>query len=55
MLQHLGEPKAAEAVESACESVLEKPSIRTPDIGGRANTRELGEAIAHEISLVARV
>jgi len=55
MLQHLGEPKAAEAVESACESVLEKSSIRTPDIGGRANTRELGEAIAHEISLVARV
>jgi tartrate dehydrogenase/decarboxylase/D-malate dehydrogenase len=55
MLQHLGELKAAKAVESACESVLEKSSIRTPDIGGRASTRELGGAIAHEISLVARV
>jgi len=54
MLEHLGEPKAAAAVENACESVLEKSSVRTPDIGGKATTSELGEAIAHEISLVAR-
>jgi tartrate dehydrogenase/decarboxylase/D-malate dehydrogenase len=52
MLQHLGEQKAADAVEKACESVLEKSDIRTPDIGGKASTRELGEAIAHEASLV---
>jgi tartrate dehydrogenase/decarboxylase/D-malate dehydrogenase len=52
MLQHLGEQKAADAVEKACESVLEKSDVRTPDIGGKASTRELGEAIAHEASLV---
>jgi tartrate dehydrogenase/decarboxylase/D-malate dehydrogenase len=53
MLQHLGEAPAADAVERACESILEKSDIRTPDIGGKASTRELGEAIAHEVSVVA--
>ena len=53
MLQHLGEVPAAGAVERACESVLAKADVRTPDIGGKASTRELGEAIAHEVSVVA--
>jgi tartrate dehydrogenase/decarboxylase/D-malate dehydrogenase len=53
MLQHLGEVPAADAVERACESVLAKADVRTPDIGGKASTRELGEAIAHEVSVVA--
>ena len=52
MLLHLGEQKAADAVEKACESVLEKSDVRTPDIGGKASTRELGEAIAYQASLV---
>lgn len=50
MLQHLGESKAALAVEGALETVLEKSDIRTPDLGGKAGTREVGEAIAHEVS-----
>jgi tartrate dehydrogenase/decarboxylase/D-malate dehydrogenase len=50
MLQHLGESKAALAVESALENVLARSDVRTPDLGGKANTREVGEAIAHEIS-----
>src|SRR5205823_4386930 len=45
MLHHLGELKAALAVERACESVLENSDLRTPDIGGKASTREFGEAI----------
>ena len=49
MLDHLGNPEAARAVERACEIVLEKADVRTPDIGGKASTRELGEAIAHEV------
>lgn len=52
MLQHLGESKAALAVESALENVLARSDVRTPDLGGKANTREVGEAIAHEISVV---
>lgn len=49
MLQHLGEPKAAMAVEAALEAVLARPDVRTPDLGGRANTRQVGEAVAQEI------
>jgi tartrate dehydrogenase/decarboxylase/D-malate dehydrogenase len=49
MLDHLGEPKAARAVEAALEAVLMRPDVRTPDLGGKANTRNVGDAIAHEI------
>ncbi len=53
MLQHLVGPEAGLAVERALEGVLEKSDIRTPDLGGKANTREVGEAIAAEIAVVA--
>lgn len=54
MLQHLGEAKAAQAVERSLEAVLARPDVRTLDLGGKAATREVGEAIAHEISVVAQ-
>lgn len=54
MLQHLGEPKAALAVEGALEAVLARTDVRTPDLGGRASTRDVGEAIAHQISAAAQ-
>ena len=53
MLEHLGEPKAALAVEGALDAVLARPDVRTPDLGGRANTHEVGEAIAREIAIAA--
>lgn len=49
-LQHLGEPAAALAVERALEAILASSEVRTPDLGGNANTRNVGEAIALEIS-----
>ncbi|MFY9531035.1 MAG: tartrate dehydrogenase [Candidatus Acidiferrales bacterium] len=49
MLRHLGEAQAADAVEQAISSVLAKSRVRTPDIGGNAKTKELGEAIVHEL------
>ncbi len=55
MLEHLGEPKAALAVEGALDAVLARPDVRTPDLGGGANTREVGEAIAHEIAVAAQL
>jgi tartrate dehydrogenase/decarboxylase/D-malate dehydrogenase len=55
MLEHLGEPKAALAVEGALDAVLARPDVRTPDLGGRASTREVGEAIAHEIAAAAQL
>ncbi len=49
MLDHLGHPEAAAAVEGAIETVLENTSLRTPDMGGKATTMELGAAIAEAI------
>jgi tartrate dehydrogenase/decarboxylase/D-malate dehydrogenase len=45
MLEHLGHKDAAEAVMSAIEKNLSE-GPRTPDIGGRASTQDLGAAIA---------
>jgi tartrate dehydrogenase/decarboxylase/D-malate dehydrogenase len=50
MLRHLGAPEAAEAVEKAIAQVLAKRQVRTPDIGGSASTKDLGEAIAAEVT-----
>ncbi len=49
MLDHLGHPKAAAAVERAIEMVLEDPALRTPDMGGKATTEDLGAAIAEAL------
>jgi len=45
MLEHLGHTDAANAVVSAIERVL-LDGPRTPDLGGKASTAELGKAIA---------
>jgi isocitrate/isopropylmalate dehydrogenase len=49
MLDHLGQPEAARAVEQAFLSVLAERGPRTPDLGGNATTREAGEAIISKI------
>jgi tartrate dehydrogenase/decarboxylase/D-malate dehydrogenase len=50
MLEHLGDAEAGRAIVGAIERVLAEPSApRTPDIGGRATTVELGRAIAAAI------
>ncbi len=53
MLEHLGEKEAAHTVEQAIFKVIASSDPRTPDIGGSASTRDLGEAIAAEVSAVA--
>ena len=49
MLEHLGEAEAARAVEAAIEAVLREPGLRTPDMGGRATTGDLGGAVAEAV------
>jgi tartrate dehydrogenase/decarboxylase/D-malate dehydrogenase len=49
MLDHLGHPEGAAAVEGAIESVLKDSSLLTPDMGGPATTVELGAAVADAI------
>ena len=45
MLEHLGEKKAGAAIVKAIEAVLDG-GPRTRDMGGKANTVEVGKAIA---------
>ena len=49
LLAHLGERRAAAGIEAAIAAVLEKGSVRTPDIGGNSGTLDLGKAIAEQI------
>jgi tartrate dehydrogenase/decarboxylase/D-malate dehydrogenase len=45
LLDHLGEKEAASTLMRAIEQVLAAGEVRTPDLGGTATTRQLGEAI----------
>ncbi|MGI5835545.1 MAG: isocitrate/isopropylmalate dehydrogenase family protein [Chloroflexota bacterium] len=49
MLEKLGEEKAALLVDRAVSGVLGERSIRTPDLGGRNSTVEVGDAIANRV------
>ncbi len=53
MLEHLGEKEAAQAVEQAIFKVVAARDPLTPDLGGKAHTEDVGNAIAAEVSTVA--
>jgi len=50
MLRHLGASEAADTVENAIAEILAQAKVRTPDIGGRSTTGDLGAAIAVLVS-----
>ena len=50
MLEHLGQPAAAAAIESAVEKVLGAENIRTADLDGTATTAEMTQAIVAAIA-----
>ena len=50
MLEHLGEKEAAQSIVGAIERTLGERTLRTRDLGGKANTVECGKAIADAIS-----
>jgi tartrate dehydrogenase/decarboxylase / D-malate dehydrogenase len=45
LLDFLGEREAAVLLMQAIEAVLAAGQVRTPDLGGTATTRQMGEAI----------
>ena len=45
MLDHLGQTEAAAAIVTAIEKVLKDSDVKTPDMGGKATTSELGRAV----------
>lgn len=50
MLDHLGESRAAAAIMEAMQDVLEEGKLVTPDLGGRATTEEVGDAICAKLN-----
>ena len=46
LLEHHGHKAAADAIVQACEEVVSGGGPKTPDLGGQANTSDLGDAIA---------
>ena len=46
MLEHLGEQAAADRIMAAIEQALRERVAPTPDMGGKANTRQCGDAVA---------
>jgi tartrate dehydrogenase/decarboxylase/D-malate dehydrogenase len=45
MLEHLGEKAAADRLMRAVERVTADPDLHTPDLGGRATTRQVTDAV----------
>lgn len=49
MLDHLGAKQASDAIIWAIEQVLGQADLRTPDLGGTADTATCGKAIADAV------
>jgi tartrate dehydrogenase/decarboxylase / D-malate dehydrogenase len=49
VLDHLGHAEAARAVDRAIETVLSDPRLRTRELGGKASTRELTDAVVQAV------
>jgi 3-isopropylmalate dehydrogenase len=50
MLDFLGQPKAAAAINAACRDVVADPKNHTRDLGGTASTSQVGDAVCKLIS-----
>jgi tartrate dehydrogenase/decarboxylase/D-malate dehydrogenase len=49
MLDHLGHAEAAAGIVRAIETVLQRPDLRTRDMGGTADTATCGGAVAEAV------
>jgi len=49
MFQHLGYNEAHDSIMNAIETVLRSGVDLTPDMGGKGNTEDLGQAITAAI------
>ncbi|MEA1939243.1 MAG: isocitrate/isopropylmalate dehydrogenase family protein [Candidatus Caldatribacteriota bacterium] len=52
MLDHLGEIKAAQAIEDAVEKVLSEGKVRSYDFGGNSSTIEVGDEVVRKLKEV---
>ena len=49
MLDYLGEKEIASKINCAVENVVAKGKVLTPDLGGKAKTMDMAEAIVSEV------
>jgi isocitrate dehydrogenase (NAD+) len=49
MFEYLSEKRAAESVRAAVAAVLKVGKVRTPDLGGKNTTSDMGDAIVKEL------
>jgi tartrate dehydrogenase/decarboxylase/D-malate dehydrogenase len=49
MLDHLGEREVHDRVLAAVTRVLDKGDVRTPDLGGKANTADVATAVRNSL------
>jgi isocitrate/isopropylmalate dehydrogenase len=45
MLDFLGQPKAAQSIQTACQKVVADVKNHTRDLGGTASTTQVGDAV----------
>ena len=50
MLDFLGQPKAAAAINQACRDVVADKKNHTRDLGGMASTSQVGDAVSAKIA-----
>src|SRR6266702_1058022 len=53
LLDHLGEQEAAALLMRAIEEILARGQVRTPDLGGTATTRQMGQAVREQVEGMA--
>jgi len=49
MLEHVGYNERADQVRAATERVLREDRVRTPDLSGKASTKEFTQAITRQL------
>ncbi|MBW2983626.1 3-isopropylmalate dehydrogenase [Candidatus Woesearchaeota archaeon] len=49
MLDEIGQPKAAKQIVDAIEKVLKQGKVKTKDLGGKASTSDMGDAVVAKI------
>jgi isocitrate dehydrogenase (NAD+) len=49
MLDHVNRPELSARIRSAIDKVLNEDQVRTPDLGGKAGTQQLTEAIIRRL------
>jgi tartrate dehydrogenase/decarboxylase/D-malate dehydrogenase len=54
LLDHLGETAAAGRLMSAIETITGSPALHTRDLGGKATTADVTQAVCRQLAAAAR-